>query len=66
MKQENNSVKIGKKNKITNSVIGSYNQITNEDQQQSEKWYNKLFWKIIIPVVVGVAVAAICLWIGLK
>ncbi len=66
MKQENNSVKIGKKNKITNSVIGSYNQITNEDQQQSEKWYNKLFWKIIIPVVVGVAVVAICLWIGLK
>ena len=66
MKQENNSVKIGKKNKITNSVIGSYNQITNEDQQQSEKWYNNLFWKISIPVVVGVAVVAICLWIGLK
>lgn len=66
MKNGNNNVKIGSKNKITNSVIGSQNQITTADRQQPEKWYSKLFWKIIIPVVVGVAVVAICLWIGLK
>ncbi len=66
MKKGNNNVKIGNKNKITNSVIGNQNQITTANQQQSEKWYSKLFWKIIIPVVVGVIVVAICLWIGLK
>lgn len=66
MKNGNNNVKIGSKNKITNSVIGSQNQITTADRQQPERWYGKLFWKIIIPIGVGVAVAAICLWLGLK
>ena len=66
MNNENTSVKIGDKNKITNSAIGSHNQVKTVDKQQSEKWYSKLFWKIFIPIVVGVIVVAICLWIGLK
>jgi anti-sigma-K factor RskA len=68
MKYEDNSVHIGNKNKIKNSSIGKKSQIKNtkNENNESERWYSKLFWKIFIPVVVVVIATAICLWLGLK
>lgn len=69
MKYEDSSIHIGNKNKIENSVIGKCEQINNAKNaksDKSEKWYTKLFWKLIIPIAVVVVAAVICLWLGLK
>ena len=55
-----NSIRVGDGNTIKSSVIGKDNE-TNTQKKES-----KLVWKIIVPIFVGVAVVAICLWLGLK
>lgn len=59
---EDKSIHIGDSNKIKNSPIGS--TVTNEPKKES--FFKKYMWQIISGIVVGVAVAAICLWLGLK
>ncbi len=64
MKIENNSINIGDKNKIKNSKIGSKNTI--EQKTEKESFPSKVFWQIFIPIVVGVIVVAICVWLGIQ
>ena len=71
VKYENNSVNIGNNNQISNSVIGSQN--TAEIEQESvipdgnkESLVSKGFWQIIIPLVVTVLGAALCVWLGIN
>lgn len=59
---EDKSINIGDGNKIKNSPIG--NTVTNKDQKES--FFKKHVWKIISGIIVGVAIAAICAWLGLK
>lgn len=60
-KSIDNSIHIGNGNKIKKSIIGH-----NNGQEKKEGTLSKIIWKIIAPIVVGVAIAAICLWLGLK
>lgn len=71
MKIENNSVHIGSNNQITNSVIGSKNtteieQETVVPESKEESIASKSFWQILVPIIVGVIVATICVAIGLN
>ena len=71
MKIENNSVHIGNNNQISNSVIGSQNtaeieQETVVPEQKEESLASKSFWQILVPIVVGVIVVAICVALGLS
>lgn len=71
MKVENNSVHIGSNNQITNSVIGSKNtaeieQETAVPESKEESIASKSFWQILVPIIVGVIVVAICVAIGLN
>lgn len=59
-----NSIHIGNDNKITDSQIGSNNKKSNKDGKEPLR--SKVFWKIFIPIVVGVAILAIGLWLGLS
>lgn len=71
VKIEDNSVHIGSNNQISNSVIGSKNtteieQETVIPENKEESLASKSFWQIIVPIVVGVIVVAICVAIGLN
>ena len=59
---EDKSIHIGDNNKIKNSPIGS--TITNGSKKES--FFKKYIWQIISGIVVGIIVAAICVWLGLK
>lgn len=59
---EDKSIHIGDSNKIKNSPIG--NTVTN--QPKKESFFKKCMLQIISGIVVSVAAAAICLWLGLK
>ncbi len=59
-----NSINIQGKSKIKNSNVGTNNKL--ETVKSDEKISSKIIWQIIIPIVVGVAVVAIALWLGLK
>lgn len=63
-KKENNSIYIGNGNKIKNSVIG--NNIRVPKDQDKEQWYQKLTWKLIVPIIVAVVGATVCFWLGIK
>lgn len=59
--KNNNSINIGDNNKIVNSNIGNNSKADNK-----EKWYSRITWKIIVPIVVAVASATLLVWLGLK
>ena len=63
-KKEGNSIHIGNGNKIKNNVIGQ--NIKVEQERTSEKWFQQLTWKLIIPIIVTVVAAALCVWLGIK
>lgn len=63
-KKEDNSIHIGNGNKIKNSVIGQNIKISQDHVE--EKWYQKLTWKLIVPILVVVAGAALCFWLGIN
>lgn len=65
MRYEDNSIHIGNSNKISGSTIGNDNAPLQKNDK-CEKWYNKLFWKLIVPIAVVVIGATICLWLNLK
>lgn len=62
MKFEDNSIHIGDKNKIKNSNIGR----TIEKQEERQKLHSKFIWNVIVPLAVGIAVVAICVWLGIQ
>mgnify|MGYP001169880932 CR=1 FL=1 len=64
VKKEDNSIHIGSNNKIKNSVIGQNAKV--EKSNYDEKWFEKITWKLVVPVVVIVVAAAVCLWLGLN
>lgn len=63
-KKEDNSIHIGNGNKIKNSVIGQ--NITVEQDHTKEKWHQQLTWKLVVPIIVAVVAAALCVWLGIK
>lgn len=64
MKIEDNSVNIGNGNNLKNNSFHSKNKTINNGSNETE--VSKILWRIIVPIVVGVIVAAICVWLGLK
>ncbi len=70
MQYEDNSIHIGNHNKIKRSTIGHNNHNNKETADTTikakEKWYSNLIWKIIVPIIISVVVAALCAWLGLK
>ena len=63
-KKEDNSIHIANGNKINNSVVGQ--NIKVEQEHTKEKWYQQLTWKLVVPIIVAVAAAALCVWLGIK
>lgn len=56
-------VTIGDNNQLKESLIGR-GQPNNEPPR--ERWYSKITWGMIVPLLVGVAVAAIGFWLGFQ
>jgi len=67
VKIEDKSVHIGDGNTINQSIIGQ-NKTDSEKvgDQNKEKVGSKIFWNIIIPIIVGIVVIAIAVWLGLQ
>ena len=65
MKKQDNSIHIGNSNRIRGSIISTDSCVTVHDTDKKVKWYSRLLWELLIPIVVIVAGAAICLWLGL-
>lgn len=70
IKMEDNSVKIGDNNVVESSVVSAKNggEIEQKinDAGSKDKWYSKIAWNIIAPIIVGVAVVTICVWLGIQ
>lgn len=63
---EDNSIHIHESN-ISNSSIGQTNTTNiSSENKGNEKWYEKLFWKVFIPILVTLIGATLCLWLGLN
>lgn len=62
MKIEDHSINIGDGNKIKKSNFHSKNKTTNNTKGTS----SKVLWQVIVPIVVGVIVVAICVALGLS
>lgn len=62
---EDNSIHIGDGTTITSSAIGQNNKIESTPPQK-EKLPSKIIWNVIVPIVVGVVVVAVCVWLGLQ
>lgn len=70
-KHEDNSIHIGNNNRISNSVIGINNKAEIEQEtvvteHKEESVASKSFWQILVPILVTVIAAAICVWLGLN
>ena len=68
---EDNSIHIGDGNKISNSTIASKDIIetkckTSNHAPQEGNLASKGFWEIFVPIIVIIAGAAICAWLGLN
>ena len=59
-----NSITIGDGNKIKKSVIGNANNVNKPEKKIS--FWSKFWLPLIITIIGGVAVTAICIWLGLK
>ena len=70
IKVEDNSVKIGDNNVVESSIVSAKNggEIEQKinDVVSKDKWYSKIAWNFIVPIIVGVAIVAICVWLGLE
>lgn len=62
VKYEDNSIHIGDNNKISNSNFNS----KIKGAEEKEKISSKVAWNIIVPLGVGIAVAAIAFWLGIN
>lgn len=62
---EDGSVNIGNNNTIIKSPMNSGNKIFIGSSSSEEKWYKKVAWEIIIPILVTIVGAALCAWLGL-
>lgn len=56
------SIHIGDGNTIKNSTIGGKAE---EKPSKAKKTISQIIWQIVVPICVGVAVVAICLWLGI-
>lgn len=65
MKYENNSINIGDRNKIKKSNFHSKNKIVNSTNT-GETVGSKIKWQIVVPIVVGVIIAAIVFYLGIN
>ncbi len=59
-----NSITIGDGNKIKKSVVGNGN--TMETPKKESSFWEKFGLPLVITIIGGVAVAALCIWLGLK
>lgn len=70
-KHEDNSIHIGNNNSISSSAIGTNStakviSVETIEESPKEKWYSKCLWQIVIPIIVGIVVTALCIWLGLS
>lgn len=56
------SIHIGNGNTIKNSTIGGKAE---ETPSKAKKTISQIIWQIVVPICVGVMVAAICVWLGI-
>lgn len=66
VKIEDNSIHIGDGNTITGSSIGKNNEVNNVERDKKERLSTKIIWQVIVPIIVGVAIVAICVWLGIQ
>lgn len=70
IKVEDDSVKIGDNNVVESSIFSAKNSGEIEQKisntEPKDKWYSKITWNIIVPIIVGVVVVAICVWLGIQ
>lgn len=67
VKHEDKSIHIGDGNTIVGSVIGQDNKVVTENKDtKKDKWYSKITWKIIVPILVSLATMIIAAWLGLE
>ena len=66
MKYENNSINFGNNNKVKKCNFHSRNKEDNSHKTNNEGKSSKVFWNILVPIVVGVIVVAVCVWLGLQ
>lgn len=67
VKHEDKSIHIGDGNTIVGSVIGQENKVVTENKDtKKDKWYSKITWKIIVPILVSLATMIIAAWLGLE
>ena len=59
-----NSITVGSGTKIKKSILGHSNNA--EKPQQKSSFWERFALPLIITVIGGIAVAAICIWLGLK
>lgn len=67
LKYEDNSIRIGNDNQISNASISSKNtfagkQIISKAESNKETVFSKFFWNVIVAIAVGVIIAIICRW----
>ena len=60
-KSIDNSIHIGDGNKIKKSIIGH-----NNGKEKKEGVITNIIWKFVVPIIVGVAITALCVWFGWK
>lgn len=67
VKHEDKSIHIGDGNAIVGSVIGQDNNVISKNQDvKKEKWYSKVAWNFIVPIIVGLVIIIISAWLGLE
>lgn len=63
MKYEDKSIHIGDGNKIENT---NFNSEVNNSSSPENIFFKNLFWKLIVPILVGVIVAVICFYLKIN
>jgi hypothetical protein len=66
MDNKKNNIHIGDHNVIKNSVIGQNNSKQKNIITEQQHWYEKLFWKILIPIFVAVVAGLIVILVNNK
>lgn len=67
MKYEDKSINIGDGNTIVDSAIGTNNKNNhNRASKNKESLFSKIIWKLVIPIIVGIAIVIILAWLGFE
>ena len=56
MRKTSDNISIGNGNKISGSIIGSNNTVTEKSSHAPKTIISKFVWRIIVPILVGITV----------